>query len=880
MTSRAICVFCLVLFLPVLVGCSDDGDAISDAGIDGRLSDGGADGEAGIPFDLPKGDKGHADVSAKLTKGQVRAGVVTAASQLLPGIKVEGKVGDFKLYNRQVAFIIRDTRFSDGYSPFGGKLLDASLLDASGAPLPGFLGEMIMGVGINTLLPTSVGVVNDGSDGKAAVVRAIGDLTPIPILAGLLGGIGGKPAIVMVVDYVLEADSQVLEVRYRFFNKKDVEFEIPLTIMAPTAGDTAEFFAERAGFDLDRAKKAGHWIAMIGPGVGYALFSPETKHIPIIRHEGIWVLTSQDGLTVPAAGEAQRIARLAVTDGEPEAVWRVVRAFLGQQEPAKVTGAVADPAGKPVAGARVHVTLDDNEQTYVTMTRTDEQGGFGVALSPGSYRVFVAAEGRELAGPAKLEVTTAPTAPLTLAVGGTAELSLSIVDDQGQPIPAKLIFKRSESLASSPASFGEKTYPGGAALVRFIDGKGTAALPPGTYTVTASRGFEYEIDSATVTLSDGGIESAAFSLTRSVDTKGFLCGDFHIHAMWSPDSSDLYDFKVRAIAAEGVEVPVITDHEYIADLGPYIAKAGLQKWVRGLVGEELTTIVYGHFNPFPIKQDPTKPNMGAMSWFQKDPHTLFADVHTTWPDAVLQVNHPRSGSFGSGYFTYVGLDRETGKASKPEAWSRDFDAFEVFNGNGWSSNKNKTVLDWFSFLDRGFLVTATGNSDSHRAVSTEVGYPRNYVQVSTDEPANLSPLEFAKAVKDQRLLVSGGPFVTVEIGGRSMGEVADATSKKAQVAVKVQAPTWMPVDTLQVIVGGTTAHKVTLDSSTADPQNPVIRYDSSLEVLATQDTWVVVVVTGSGTLAPVSRNDEPFAVTNPIYLDVDGNDVYDPPKSF
>jgi len=39
-------------------------------------------------------------------------------------------------------------------------------------------------------------------------------------------------------------------------------------------------------------------------------------------------------------------------------------------------------------------------------------------------------------------------------------------------------------------------------------------------------------------------------------------------------------------------------------------------------------------------------------------------------------------------------------------------------------------------------------------------------------------------------------------------------------------------------------------------------------------------VTGNGTLDPVSRNDEPFALTNPIYLDVDGNKAYDPPLSF
>jgi hypothetical protein len=44
--------------------------------------------------------------------------------------------------------------------------------------------------------------------------------------------------------------------------------------------------------------------------------------------------------------------------------------------------------------------------------------------------------------------------------------------------------------------------------------------------------------------------------------------------------------------------------------------------------------------------------------------------------------------------------------------------------------------------------------------------------------------------------------------------------------------------------------------------------------------WLIVVVTGQGTLAPVNPGDKPFAMTNPIYLDVDGNGLYDAPKAF
>ena len=866
------CVLC-ILMVVLAPGCGDD-TTTTDAGLDAS-SDGITDGE--VPFTLEQGGPGHADVSAALSQGQARAGRVTVASQLLQGIKVTGRVGDYKLYNQKVGFIIRDERWSDGYSPFGGELLDGARVDQVGAAGTSLLGETVIGAGVQVLEPTSVGVVADGSDGKAAIVRAIGELSPMPVLQGLLGAmLGGKVAAHLVIDYVLEPDSDVLEIRWRVFNKTTAKQEILLVALGLLAGDGAEFFADRAGFDVQKAPKTD-WVGIVSPEVSYVLYSPDQPLAPIVTYEGLWV-QENGSLDVPAAGEGRRTFHLGLTDGEPEAAWRMARRLKNQPEPAAVSGKVVDASSAVVAGARVHVQLDDGKGTYVTRTDSGSDGTYSVALPPGKYLLSAIATGYDLATAVKLTVDTS-TLVQDIALGHTASMSYAVTDGDDAALPSKVVFQRASPPPPLPASFGEPSFAGKATLMVFAsDGSGTAKLPPGDYTVTASRGFEYEIDSATVTLAGGETKNVALKLVRSVDTTGFMCGDFHVHAMWSPDSSDLYEMKVAALAAEGVELPVITDHEYISDLGPYITKLALQKWVQGVVGEELTTFVYGHFNPFPITANANQPNNGAMLWYGKDPGTLFADVRKTWPDAVLQINHPR-GTAIKAYFSYADYDPTTGTSKGAEYWSTNFDAVEAFNGSGWSANKGATVLDWFSFLDRGLLVTATGNSDNHHAYTGEVGYPRNYVELSTDSPGSVSMAELGTAVKEQRVLVSGGPFVTVSVGGKGMGEVADATTK-VMLKVKVQAPTWMPVDALRVFVGGQEVHSVTLDATTADPTNPVVRYDGELELAPTKDSWVVVVVTGNGTLDPVSRNDEPFALTNPIYLDVDGNKAYDPPLSF
>ena len=854
-------------WLDVMMPADGSGDALTSDAADGS-----------VPFNVTKGTSGHSDVSATLAAKKVRAGVVTKKSQLLSGIKVEGKVGDFKMYNAKVAFIIQKGRVADGWNPYGGEVVDAMRLGQPGTEGHSLLGETVMGLGVHICKPTSVGVINDGSDGKAAVVRVIGQPNLVPYLAGMLGkNFGGELPLNMVIDYVLEPDAESLEIRHRFINKTYIKRELPFLIVALSAGDGPEFFSEGYGFNTKNYAKKDY-VGMVGEHIGYALVSLDNKLTPLVPHSGVWVLSS-DILSLPAGGEVKKIYHVVVTEGSPEAVRRVVRKLKKATEPAKLSGTVTDPAKKLVARARVHVQKDDSSKTYVTMARTDAKGAYDVSLEPGDYLLSVVADGREPATAVKATMAkSASTKDLT--VGGTGTIQFTVKDDKGAALPSKIVFLPDTKLKSSPSNFGERSHPHGSALVVYsTTGKGESSLPPGSYNVHISRGYEYEISTTKVTLAAGDKKSVTASLKRSVDTTGYMSGDFHLHSMYSPDSSDLYEFKVATLAAAGLELPVCTDHEYIADYGPYIAKLGMQKWIYGIVGEELTTLTYGHFNLFPIKQDPTQSNMGALLWHGKTPGQLFTDIRKTWPAAVNQVNHPRSASIG-GYFTYVGYNALTGKADKiPTEWSKNFDAFEVFNSKSWKGVTGE-VADWFSFLDRGFLVTGTGNSDSHKAYYSQVGWPRNYVKLSTDEPNKLNLTEFSKAVKGQQVLISGGPFINASVGGKSYGEVADATSKKVKVKIKVQAPTWMKADTLLVYTaGGVLAHTVKLDSTTAEPKNSVVRYDNSLELTPTKDSYVIVVVTGGGSLAPVS-NGSPFAVTNPIYLDVDGNKAYDSPKAF
>jgi hypothetical protein len=124
-------------------------------------------------------------------------------------------------------------------------------------------------------------------------------------------------------------------------------------------------------------------------------------------------------------------------------------------------------------------------------------------------------------------------------------------------------------------------------------------------------------------------------------------------------------------------------------------------------------------------------------------------------------------------------------------------------------------------------------------------------------------------------VVSGGPFLTASIGGKGPGETAMVPGGEVAIDVVVQAPSWMNVNRLVVVSGGAEVYARDLTGADADPANPVVRFRGTIPVRATQDAWYVVHVRGPGTLEPVVPSGRPFAFTNAIFVDVDGNGRFD-----
>jgi hypothetical protein len=481
-------------------------------------------------------------------------------------------------------------------------------------------------------------------------------------------------------------------------------------------------------------------------------------------------------------------------------------------------------------------------------------------------------------GPAAGPAAPAPAAPRLRDEGG---LSFDVRDAKtNEPIPCKLTFV---GAAGTPdpeltrVDIGRQE--GDRAIAAFnrvmtLAGVGVARLPVGTYDVTVSRGPEWDIATQRVTVTQKGAALTA-RLAHVVDTPEWLSGDFHVHAARSPDSRVPMQDRIYEFVADDVELIVATDHNVVSDYEPYIKELDAGKYIAGMIGDELTTAGWGHFGAFPLPADLERAGQGAVLVHGRRPDDFFRDVRTNAPDAVIDVHHPRIDA-EIGYFDIGKLDSHTDRAEKP-GFSFDFDAVEVMNGyqDPVRRSVDRVIDDWFSLINHEHLITAMGNSDTHHLTFNIGGYPRNYVRLRDDRPAMLSPKLVAQAVKGHHVFFTTGPIVELTVNGGIIGDLVLARGGKAKAEITVKAAPWISVDRVTLYVNGREAKRWTVPAAGTS----VLRFHEIVDVATQTDGYVVVRVDGDKPLAPVVGDRKtftayPFALTNPVFLDVNGDGHY------
>ena len=448
--------------------------------------------------------------------------------------------------------------------------------------------------------------------------------------------------------------------------------------------------------------------------------------------------------------------------------------------------------------------------------------------------------------------------PVVVSVSDSADGSalparVTLVDAAGQLAP--LYFAVGPLVAVRPG------------VIYQADGAARFELARGSYTVHATRGPEWSLASAPLELDAGGAR-LDLTLTREVDTAGYIACDTHIHTLTHSGHGDSsVEERQVTLAGEGVELAIATDHNHNTDYAPTQRELGLTAWYTPVVGNEVTTDI-GHFNAFPLDPAAPVPPHGG-----KDVVAVVDGIRAAGAQVVI-LNHPRWPDHERGPFGVAQLDVLSGASLT----QHPYDALELINSQTVEPDPLSLFRDWFSLLDRGERLVAVASSDSH-TVGGVVGGGRTYVQSSSDDPAALDVDELARNMAAGRASLSMGIFCDLRVDeGFRMGDLVPGGPQRTHaLALDVRAPSWVRPTSARVFVNGELAREVAVP--TQDGRPTAASLDLPLAGSA-RDAWVVVVVSGEGVGGPwwPILNDYTLAATNPVFLDGDGDGVYSPPR--
>lgn len=828
------------------------------------------------PGPIATGDPdGHAE---PLGAGPTEARAGRLEADELPPIASDlltWKAGDFVLANDKVALVIEDVGHSDLYDPWGGRPVGMARVAGGAMIEPADFGEHFFLTSRSTIVTTSVTVINDGSDGNAAVIRASGRLAPLPFLNGLLSALYFDELrdVEAALDYSLAPGAEVVEVSWHLASPRPAPYDTGAILHGFMYTGRMLSHVPGTGFTEDINRAA--WVQLIDDdATSWAYEAPGDTLGQAIAASG-FVGGFTDAFTLAACGTTDKLHARIVIGGPGLDGIEQARARVEGRAQRAISGTVT-AGGAPLAGARVHAT--NAEGAYLTRVTTAADGSYTLHVDA-SADVVLTAYHRGYAT-ATVDVAAAETSA-AIALPGSGAIHVTATED-GAPVPARIqvLPAGASVIPSVPGAFGEPGVTGGRLHVEFpTTGEVTLPVPPGDWDVVVSRGYEYEIVEQGVTVVAGATVDVDAALERVVDTTDQQCGDFHIHTVRSNDSGDDVRFKLRSAVADGLELPVRTEHEWVGSFADEIEELGVEAYAYAVSSIEMTSFqIWGHMNVFPLEADPTRANAGAPIWQRfpsasdpdeevatLSPRTVFEAVRERPEDPVIIINHPRGTT---NYFDYVGLDRVTGLVDRADDWDEEFEAVEVFNDADWTSTRDGIVADWFTLLNQGRRVFAVGSSDSHSVRGSPLGYPRTCIDLGTDDPSALT----AELVRDQvragASTISGGLYLDATVGGAGPGDTATGTGPTATVQLRVQAATWIDVDAIDVVVDGVTVQTIAIAPDDADPGNPEVRWQDTIDVaVAAGGSWVVLAAYGDAALDPVHPGRRPFGVTNPIWLE-------------
>lgn len=579
-----------------------------------------------------------------------------------------------------------------------------------------------------------------------------------------------------------------------------------------------------------------------------------------------------------APGETYRVQYSLVVDTQPDSLLQA----LYQAQNLKALKAAL--VFKDVEGRFMEVTVRELFTSAIFFrTFLEEPFALDIPLPEGQYSVranfFPAVRERML--------SVKPDAENLCVIENPASgtVKVKIKNGPGEYVPGKVSFigldptktpyfrpENPRDTGRSHETFKNSAYPP-------EDGM-DVQLPVGIYLVSASRGPEYTRDEKVIEILKDDVQALVFAINKVIETPNLVSLDPHMHTQNS-DGQPLVPERLKSVVGEGVDVAVATDHNYVTDYSSTLKKLGLNKYLAVILGSEVTKGAVIHYNTYPMKLLDSEDTKGAISVVLDEPAELFSASRAKNPQTIFQVNHPRAGDLG--YFNNYKLDKESA-AFANKNFDLSFNLMEAMNGPMFSRGNQDTLEDWLHLLNRGYYFPIVGSSDAHGIDGSEPGFSRTYIFYEGGKGDALNTEALFQALRKGRSFVTNGPFIDFKVNAASVpGDTLTAKDGKVDLFVKVTGAPWISVDEVRLIVNG--ERKIIFPVKAAEKALEKFRIQG-LTISLDRDAALIIEVLGKRTLYPVVQRQTaeglpqnaalPYALTNPIFVDVDGNGKFDP----
>ena len=471
------------------------------------------------------------------------------------------------------------------------------------------------------------------------------------------------------------------------------------------------------------------------------------------------------------------------------------------------------------------------------------------------------------------------------AVLGECTVKVQVLDGENeQPLPSRITLVTGEGTLQS-VDFDQcpqlAVRPG---TIYTATGQTTFRVPGGDYVLYAGRGFEYSLASEEIHLQPGQTESVVLRIRREVPTPGYVACDTHVHTLTHSGHGDAtVTERMVTIAAEGIELPIATDHNRHIDHRPFADAVGVQHWFTPVIGNEVTTPV-GHFNIFPVPVDAEVPKHQLTDW-----KAIFEEISRTTHAPVVILNHARDLHSGVRPFDSKRFLSATGRST--DDWPQLMQGMEVVNSGATQTNVLQLFQDWMTLLNRGVTITPVGSSDSHDVARHFVGQGRTYIRCDDSHPGQIDLAEAVESFRRGRVMVSYGLLAEATIAGHSSGEIATVDSDDVTIQVLVLGPHWVTADRIELYFNGELIQQKTLVADDAPVAG--VKWSGSWTVPKPQhDVHLVAIARGPGIRGAYWATAKPYqpaslrpvthvlGCSGAIWLDGDGDGVVTPARSY